>query len=599
MFNISLNTILNEFQNSDKLLAFNKLKKFIKENPKDITALYNLGYMCEILKKKDEAISIYEQILKKSNSHWQSRFNLSLIFFHKKQYDKCLPLLEEVLKINDSFHPALREKANVYFHQNKIVESKAIINKFVDINPNDHVGLNIQGLVYLKSNKIEKAQKSFLKGIKINPNYYPILNNLSTCYRQLNEPIIAIDYLKKALKIHPNFTEGIINMGALLIETGRYQEGIKYLKNVEKKTNNSAVYLNLAIGYFFSENFNEAEKYFEYTEKQDPNNDNFRKNYSSFLIYQQKYKKAWKLFSKKINKEKFAISGSYIDNIRKKMSSFQNISKSDKILLIKEQGIGDEILFSSIYSDALNTYPNIIIETDERLISLFKRSFKSNKFIPYKKISGSKNELNNIDKIILAGDLPSKFRNSKSSFPQQAFLKAYSLNVKKVKKTLDQKCKKIKIGFSWLSKRKFFGEAKSINLKNFLPILKIPEISFINLQYGGYEKEIENLNKKENLNIINYPNIDLFNDFENLAALLTNLDLFITISSSTAHLAGSLGVPTWLIKPKNNASFHYWFQPNNKTPWYPSITLFSQNDESIKTIKNIKEQLLVKFNIKN
>ncbi len=599
MSNISLNTILNEFQNSDKLLAFNKLKKFTKENPKDITALYNLGYMCEILKKKDEAISIYEQILKKSNSHWQSRFNLSLIFFHKKQYDKCLPLLEEVLKINDSFHPALREKANVYFHQNKIVESKAIINKFVDINPNDHVGLNIQGLVYLKSNKIEKAQKSFLKGIKINPNYYPILNNLSNCFRQLNEPIIAIDYLKKALKIHPNFTEGIINMGALLIETGRYQEGIKYLKNVEKKTNNSAVYLNLAIGYFFSENFNEAEKYFEYTEKQDPNNDNFRKNYSSFLIYQQKYKKAWKLFSKKINKEKFAISGSYIDNIRKKMSSFQNISKSDKILLIKEQGIGDEILFSSIYSDALNTYPNIIIETDERLISLFKRSFKSNKFIPYKKISGSKNELNNIDKIILAGDLPSKFRNSKSSFPQQAFLKADSLNVKKVKKTLDQKCKKIKIGFSWLSKRKFFGEAKSINLKNFLPILKIPEISFINLQYGGYEKEIEDLNKKENLNIINYPNIDLFNDFENLAALLTNLDLFITISNSTAHLAGSLGVPTWLIKPKNNASFHYWFQPNNKTPWYPSITLFSQNDESIKTIKNIKEQLLVKFNIKN
>ena len=43
MSNISLNTILNEFQNSDKLLAFNKLKKFTKENPKDITALYNLG----------------------------------------------------------------------------------------------------------------------------------------------------------------------------------------------------------------------------------------------------------------------------------------------------------------------------------------------------------------------------------------------------------------------------------------------------------------------------------------------------------------------------------------------------------------------------
>ena len=124
MSNISLNSILNEFQNSDKLIAFNKLKKFTEKNPKDIIALYNLGYMCEILKKTDEAITIYKKVLIKNKLHWQSRFNLSLIFFQKKQYDKCLPLLEEVLKINPVFHPALREKANVYFHQGKIDDAK-------------------------------------------------------------------------------------------------------------------------------------------------------------------------------------------------------------------------------------------------------------------------------------------------------------------------------------------------------------------------------------------------------------------------------------------------------------------------------------------
>ena len=91
----------------------------------------------------------------------------------------------------------------------------------------------------------------------------------------------------------------------------------------------------------------------------------------------------------------------------------------------------------------------------------------------------------------------------------------------------------------------------------------------------------------------------LFNDFENLAALLVNLDLFITISSSTAHLAGGLGVPTWLIKPKNNASFHYWFQPNDKTPWYPSITLFSQTKGCKDTIKKIKNKISEKFDFKN
>ncbi len=79
-----------------------------------------------------------------------------------------------------------------------------------------------------------------------------------------------------------------------------------------------------------------------------------------------------------------------MDNIKEKISSFQDISKNDKMLLIKEQGVGDEILFSSIYNDVLNTYPNTIIEADERLISLFKRSFKSDNFVTYKKISSSK-----------------------------------------------------------------------------------------------------------------------------------------------------------------------------------------------------------------
>ena len=67
--------------------------------------------------------------------------------------------------------------------------------------------------------------------------------------------------------------------------------------------------------------------------------------------------------------------------------------------------------------------------------------------------------------------------------------------------------------------------------------------------------------------------IDLFNDFLSIASLLKNLDLFITVSNSTAHLAGALNVKTILLKPFNQATFFYWNQKTNKTPWYPSIDL--------------------------
>ena len=70
----------------------------------------------------------------------------------------------------------------------------------------------------------------------------------------------------------------------------------------------------------------------------------------------------------------------------------------------------------------------------------------------------------------------------------------------------------------------------------------------------------------------------MYNDLESIASLLKSLDLFITVSNSTAHLAGALGIKTLLIKPTNHAVFHYWDQPSNKTPWYKSIKLIERKE---------------------
>ena len=87
--------------------------------------------------------------------------------------------------------------------------------------------------------------------------------------------------------------------------------------------------------------------------------------------------------------------------------------------------------------------------------------------------------------------------------------------------------------------------------------------------------EINNFNSKKN-KLLKIEDLDLYNDFEGVAAFLKSLDMFVTISNSTAHLAGSLGVKTILIKPDNYALFHYWNQKNNKTPWYNCIELIDR-----------------------
>ena len=70
----------------------------------------------------------------------------------------------------------------------------------------------------------------------------------------------------------------------------------------------------------------------------------------------------------------------------------------------------------------------------------------------------------------------------------------------------------------------------------------------------------------------------MFNNFVGLANLLSNLDILVTVSNSTAHLAGALGVKTLLIKPANHASYHYWNYPDNNTPWYKSIRMIEKKN---------------------
>ena len=122
--------------------------------------------------------------------------------------------------------------------------------------------------------------------------------------------------------------------------------------------------------------------------------------------------------------------------------------------------------------------------------------------------------------------------------------------------------------------------------KNLYHLLILPDIDFFNLQYGDTIKEVEDLNIKHKVKLINLHNIDFFNDFIKVGSLLKNLDLFITVSNSTAHLAGALGVKTLLIRPFNQATFFYWNQNTNKTPWYSSIDLINED-----IIENKKEFL--------
>ena len=221
-------------------------------------------------------------------------------------------------------------------------------------------------------------------------------------------------------------------------------------------------------------------------------------------------------------------------------------------------------------TDLYKIHPNICLTVDERLVSLFTRSFKH---IDIKSYISNLNYKDNDCHIPLAS-LGSFLRQSIDDFPQQP--KSYMVpNPEKVNyfQNILSHNKKLKIGVSWQTIGKK-GLKRNISLHQMAKFLTLKGVEFINLQYGDTVEEREQFKTDYGIEILNFDDLDLMNDFEGLAALMTSCDLIITISNVTAHFAGALGKRAWVIVPIYTQ--WHWFHERTNSLWYPNVTLFRQ-----------------------
>ena len=112
----------------------------------------------------------------------------------------------------------------------------------------------------------------------------------------------------------------------------------------------------------------------------------------------------------------------------------------------------------------------------------------------------------------------------------------------------------------------------------------------INLQYGDVKSDIKAI-KDENCIIYSFDKINLFNDLDGCMSILKNIDVFVTVSNSTAHIAAAMGIKTILICPKKSSTYFYWSNEETSTPWYKDVTILKV-DKSIKETINKVDKIL-------
>ena len=577
--NFQINNLLKNFETGNKLESYKELEKIFRKNKDNNLLRYNLAVIQQKLNLNTEAKFNYSYLIK-VEKNIKAMINLYNIYFVEERYYEALNIINNILKIKqiENIH---KDKAFACLKLNNIKISKEICVHYLSKNNKDIVCLNILGLCFFGERNYNQAIKIFNDILAIDPDNLSALNSLGRIYHEKRDAKKAEKFFLDALKIDGLSFHVINNVAGFYREEGKSNKAIEYYKKaISLNPNNPYIYNNLSKTYFdLSNHENAKENSFKALELR-PEDGDIQKTLSFIFLKDHDFKNGWNYFDGRLKLDEFKEKNENISRLNKKLFRKKVLNNSkNKFLVLREQGVGDEILYSSMYGDLLKNVENITIECDARLLNLFKRSFPeySNRFVELGSISNKDYKLEKFDYVLYAGSLGKYYRKNLKNFISQPIIKVDEEKYKKIQDKLAKYKNKYNIGISWKSFNNRYASDKSLHLNDFRDVFKLPNCNVFNLQYGDVADEINDFNNKKN-KLLNIEDLDLYNDFDGIASLLNSLDIFITISNSTAHLAGSIGVKTLLIKPDNYALFHYWNQKNNKTPWYNSVELIKREN---------------------
>lgn len=239
------------------------------------------------------------------------------------------------------------------------------------------------------------------------------------------------------------------------------------------------------------------------------------------------------------------------------------------VLVWGEQGLGEEILLSGLVDRHLAALPDPVVEVDPRLLPLVRRARPGWRLIGRGEPHGCVAEVPFGDLALLAPADPPPIPPRLVPDPARAAALRAAVDAAARDPT------RPRIGLGWSSPKAPLGGLKSLRLADLAPVLALPA-TFVVLQYGAVEAEVAAVRAATGADVLCLPDPDRTDDLDGLAALIAGLDRVVTTSSTTAHLAAALGVPTRVMVPRGAGRYWYWGRSGETVPWYPAVRLFRQ-----------------------
>lgn len=434
-----------------------------------------------------------------------------------------------------------------------------ICNDILNRDPNNSLALFVAGQAMLDADKHGLAFNIFKRVVELEPNQALAWNALGGSVKDVFRVNEAIGYFKKSIECaKQNLTPdneravsaALINLGQEYLNTAQPQKAIQFSKEALKYDGDSqAAINNIALGKLMLHDWS-----------------------------------GWEEYDQSLG-NKYRVEKQYTleDEGRWRGGSGKNV------VIYGEQGLGDEILFMSMANKAIADCNKIYIDCDSRLEGLFQRSF------PEAEVHGTRNKQPltwphnaSIDARCAMGGLGEFYARSDEAISGEPYLTPCPIRSRMWAEGLRTLSNKPKIGIAWNGGHEGTGDYfRSLDLRDLLPILS-QDATFISLEYRDPRAQIDEFKNNTGIDIHHFPYATNTMDYDNDVALVSALDLVISVTTTVVHAAGAIGKECWCLTPV----YPNWrFGLEGGIIWHNSVHLYRQTSNWEAVIEKVAGDL--------
>lgn len=567
-------------ENNDEL-AIDFLNRALAINPSHIDALFNLSVLLEKIGETEKALSTYELLNQFAQNHVQSRYNYASLLAKLGQVPNAINEFKKVIELQPDLLIARQNYEKLLWSQSQQVE-------LAPNNTNEFIQAHNKGLLLLEGNQFPAALEYFEKALMIEPTSFEGHHNKGMTLEKMGRLQEALGHYQQAIEYCPESSRTFNNLGNAYRELDRLNEAIQsFEKAIELDPNYAEAFSNLGWTLFRLQEYRQSKEYFKKAIKINPSLSPAVFNLSLCQLTLGEFDEGWINYEERMKQPLYQKK---IDPLNKPQWDGNQELNGKVIYIHSEQGLGDTIQFCRYIKLLAARGAKVLFEPQVQLKRLLKNLDGVSQLLEPGQV------IPPYDYHCPLMSLPLAFKTNQYTIPNDA---PYIFAEESKKIYWAEKLAAIsglKVGLVWSggfrpNNPELWGVNQRRNMSfELISQLNMEGIEFFSLQKGeGAEAELKK--HKDRLwksgNLHNFA--DELQDFSDTAALIDQLDLVISVDTSTAHLAGAMGKPVWILNRFDGC--WRWRDKGDTSQWHTTAKLYRQKstgcwDEVIDKVRN-------------